>query len=304
MPSPAACLESVPGWGEIADLYLADVAARCGEPHARNTGYYLRALIARCPRLTLAEVLRYRLERRGEGTSNRTINFAVNAARGCLAWAESTGLIAVNPLPRLRRLPQREADLARERRPLTDEEVDRFLAVVAERDRGLKAPQVPLWRTLIETGMRWGETVALRPEDLAGDELLVRARTAKGKRTRRIPIHPDMVALLRAQPWPDVLFRSPRGFTWKPCSRGSARLRFHRLRERAGIPKRDEEGRTVDIHALRYTACARMLRRGLGPEIVQRILGHRDPAFTLRVYARLHQDDVRAALRKSWGLAP
>jgi site-specific recombinase XerD len=51
------------------------------------------------------------------------------------------------------------------------------------------------------------------------------------------------------------------------------------------------------IHQLRHTRGSELVEQGQSLDVVQSILGHRDPRST-QVYAELHADQVRAALER------
>lgn len=46
----------------------------------------------------------------------------------------------------------------------------------------------------------------------------------------------------------------------------------------------------IRLHDLRHTAASLMIRRGISPKVVSDRLGHTDPAFTLRVYTHLYDE--------------
>ena len=58
-----------------------------------------------------------------------------------------------------------------------------------------------------------------------------------------------------------------------------------RLRRRTGID--------FDPHWLRHTAATRMLRDGIGIEVVAQLLGHANVATTAAIYGHLTVEDAR-----------
>jgi integrase len=71
--------------------------------------------------------------------------------------------------------------------------------------------------------------------------------------------------------------------------RASVYEHFQRHREKVGLPK-------MRFHGLRDTAATLMIRSGVDVRTVADILGHADPAMTLRRYAHVLPDmRVRAA---------
>ena len=61
-----------------------------------------------------------------------------------------------------------------------------------------------------------------------------------------------------------------------------------KLSKLAGVP-------CIRFHDLRDTAASLMIRRGISPKVVSDRLGHTDPAFTLRVYTHLYDEQREEA---------
>ena len=64
----------------------------------------------------------------------------------------------------------------------------------------------------------------------------------------------------------------------------------------AGIPKRDERGRTVDVHALRTSFCTHLNLGGVPLRTAQAAMRHSDPHLTANVYTDPKLLDVHGAL--------
>jgi integrase len=64
----------------------------------------------------------------------------------------------------------------------------------------------------------------------------------------------------------------------------------------AGIPYRDERGKTVDVHALRHTTATNLGRAKVAPRLAQKILRHSDIKLTLQVYTDEDHFDEGEAL--------
>ncbi len=76
----------------------------------------------------------------------------------------------------------------------------------------------------------------------------------------------------------------------------NARKNLYRILERAGIPREDRSGRSVDIHALRTTYGSRMAREGVPPQVLQYLMGHADVQTTMKHYVFLRMEDAQKAL--------
>src|SRR6476659_8520498 len=66
----------------------------------------------------------------------------------------------------------------------------------------------------------------------------------------------------------------------------------------AGIPKRDDRGRTVDVHAMRTTFGTLLSRTGTAPRTAQAAMRHSDIKLTMGVYTDPRLLDVRGAVEK------
>src|SRR5262249_49729161 len=64
----------------------------------------------------------------------------------------------------------------------------------------------------------------------------------------------------------------------------------------AGIPKRDDRGRTLDVHALRTTFGTLLSKGGVAPRTAQAAMRHSDIKLTMGVYTDPKLLDVRSAL--------
>ena len=64
----------------------------------------------------------------------------------------------------------------------------------------------------------------------------------------------------------------------------------------AGIAKRDERGRTLDVHALRHTFGTLMSKGGVAPRTAQAAMRHSKLELTMKVYTDPKLLDVRGAL--------
>ena len=64
----------------------------------------------------------------------------------------------------------------------------------------------------------------------------------------------------------------------------------------AGIPKRDDRGRTVDVHALRHSFGTLLSKGGVAPRTAQAAMRHSTIDLTMNVYTDPRLLDVHAAL--------
>ncbi|HKX46269.1 MAG TPA: site-specific integrase [Planctomycetota bacterium] len=313
--------------GELLASYLQDLQPRVTPAHLQNVGQRLSWIVnelgadTRIRDLRAPEIAAIRNQLRAEGRSPRTCNLLVDRLGAMFRWAVAQELVAVNPVAKIKRLPDGEGNRAYERRALTGEEIERLLEAARAEDAEVgvarafigwtRVPQAPLFLMLLDSGARWNEarTLAWGDVDLQRGVVVLRAANTKARRQREIPVTERLRDALRAlrpihqralgrmPTIADPVFLSPRAEPWPRPTTNPMRV-FHRLLDRAAIPKHDLLGRKLDIHALRHTYATRLASAGVGLAQAQRLLGHSDPKLTASIYTHLDLDDLHAAVRK------
>jgi integrase len=314
---------------ELVDAYLGDLRTRACSEHLRNMCQGLEEALAAIPAKRVGELrpvmlIEHRARKLAGGASARTANLATDRLRACLNWCVQLDMIAKNPVQKLPRLKENESTARYRRRALSEVEITRFLDAARDDDRTIaeegslrglpRVPQTPLWRSMLETGARYGELTRVAWADLDLDRrtLLLRAEHTKAGRSREIPLLPDLTDELRAlrvdhvrvlqrplRP-DDRVYLTPRGRAWCMATNNLRRI-FDRLLESAGIDRLDAQGRQLDIHALRHTAATRFARAGMPLTHAQFVLGHSDPKLTAKIYTHLDAHDVRASIERIAG---
>ncbi len=170
-----------------------------------------------------------------------------------------------------------------------------------------------IYKTLVLTGLRRGElaSITVAQVSLVGSMpyIVLHAADEKGRRGADVPLRPDLAADLRAwldeklaivrteafrrgEPVPDRLPDSTPLFT---VPDGLVRI-LDRDLIAAGIPKRDERGRTIDVHALRHTFGTLLSKGGVAPRTAQAAMRHSKIDLTMNVYTDPKLLDVAGAL--------
>ena len=72
----------------------------------------------------------------------------------------------------------------------------------------------------------------------------------------------------------------------------------------AGIPKRDEFGRTVDVHALRHCFGTLLSRSGVAPRTAQAAMRHSTIDLTMNVYTDPRLLDIHQAVESLPSISP
>ncbi len=160
---------------------------------------------------------------------------------------------------------------------------------------------------LYDSGMRIGEALGLRHNDIAAAEreiTVVRRDNDNGARaksitTRTVPVSAELVRLyadyLHAE-YGDldsdyVFVNLWGGAPGRPWTYAAVYDLVRRLRRRTGVE--------FDPHWIRHTAATRMLRDGISLEVVAKLLGHSNVTVTATTYGHLTVEDARAVLEKA-----
>jgi integrase len=153
------------------------------------------------------------------------------------------------------------------------------------------------------TGLRIGEALALRVEDLdiSNSSVAVKRSWTKDVTGRRIlgsstktgtsrvvPIAPHVLESLRpffeAKKAEDWLFIGPRGNV----------MDYDWLRQRIFMPAAKKLGLTgITIHSLRHTCASLLITLGAPITTVSHVLGHASVKMTLDTYGHYYEDDTR-----------
>ncbi len=141
----------------------------------------------------------------------------------------------------------------------------------------------PLITLAIETGMRRGELLSIRWQDVDMSARTIRILKTKNGHPRTIPLTPKAVEILASMARLDE-----RVF---PVTANAVRLAWERLRRRAGLED-------LRLHDLRHEAVSRFFEYGLTVPEVALISGHRDPRMLSR-YTHLRPEKVAEKLARA-----
>ena len=135
-------------------------------------------------------------------------------------------------------------------------------------------------------GLRVGEIVKLKLQDIDSSRMMISIRGAKGKKDRQVPLSTKLLKLLRkyfVQFKPKVwLFQ---GQTGGQYSERSIQEIIKRASKAAGIRK------NVTVHTLRHSYATHLLERGVDIRYIQELLGHNSMRTTL-IYTHVSTKDI------------
>jgi integrase len=227
--------------------------------------------------------------------------------RRSMTESELVKLLAIaRERPLLEALTVRRGPRKGERYANVRPEVRDRLALVG-RERALT------YKTLVLTGLRKGELASLTVAHLRLDDtvpgLTLDAADEKNREGNDILLRDDLAADLRA--WlADKLHRLQKDVR-RAGAPIPARLppdtplfdvpaKLCKILDRdlrmAGIAKRDDRGRTLDVHALRTTFGTLLSKGGVAPRTAQAAMRHSDIDLTMNVYTDPRLLDVGGAL--------
>ena len=258
--------------------------------------------------LTPAHVRGFYRENLDSGLAPGTVHKLHVVLHKALDQAVTDGLVARNATDALK-LPRIDRE---EIKPLTAEEANRLIeAAHGERLRAL-------YVLAIHTGLRQGELLSLRWEDVDLEAATLRVRrtltcaggkysfaepkTKKSRRTVRLTA--GAIAALRNHLERQMEEMERLGTLYKPgglvfaneiggiINPSNLRNRsFARLLRRAGLPA------DTRFHDLRHTCATLLLSRNVNPKIVSEMLGHANIAITLDTYSHVLPDMQERAAR-------
>ena len=174
--------------------------------------------------------------------------------------------------------------------PLSPEQTRVFLKAASEAGDRLEA----LYVLAIHTGMRQGELLALKWEDVDLDAGVLRVKGTKTARSRRtVKLSETALKALGSHLTRQLGEIDRVGSMWRenglvfataigtPLNRHNLTQRsFKPLLDRAGLPR-------IRFHDLRHTCATILLSQGVHAKFVQELLGHATIAITLDTYSHV-----------------
>jgi integrase len=132
------------------------------------------------------------------GSAPGTVRTRHLAVRRLAAWLIATGGLPADPFLGIKGPVQRQAVLT----PLSADELRALIETCTRPTRRIDEPfhhrrDEAIIRLMMETGIRAGELIALRTDDLDPPDGRITVRCAKGGRRRTIPVGPDTTRAIR-----------------------------------------------------------------------------------------------------------
>ena len=249
--------------------------------------------------------------------SHNTINKIIAKLKALLNFGVERGLIARNNIATYKKLPEKRVKL---RRALTEDEARKLLEIAPE-------PFNLIWRFILSTGLRKEELTNLQWQNIDLKAGIVKVhpvdewtpKTDTGIRV--IPLSENLIkALSDIQSKSGYVFPTPDGKRRKNNLlrefRAHIRNTLLSMREQPHgqrVSKKknpdyqriraevEDELQKLDLHALRYTFCTQLIAKGVDVKTVQKLMGHKSPEITLRIYAQYCHGNADSAIKAlSW----
>lgn len=237
-----------------------------------------------------------KLEKRGLSTS--TIDNYCKPLSGTFRYAVRRGMISQNPMAALTRDDRPVNGKTRKAYEWTTEEIDNLLlaADIQAKEPSARADYTLLLRVAVYAGLRLGEILGLQWGDIDFEEgtILVQRQYAKtgdlvepktAAAVRRVPIRAELVQALRLARMAsghskdsDFVFGTKDG---KPRMHRVVQRGFTSIRDKAKLPTE------ITFHDLRHAFASIAVQAGADVVYLSKVIGHTDPAITLRVYSHV-----------------
>jgi integrase len=291
----------IPTFKEYAELWTkADLAANCKESTAENYRGYLRNHILpvfgnlKITEINRGQVKDFLLKKAAAGYSKSTTDQLRNVVSGILGKALDNEIIPANPSQQLGKEFLKAKTQKDTIKTLTADELKQLLDAVEK----YYPKDYPMFLTLARTGVRIGEVLALRWDDIDfnGRSIEVcrgfyrnRITSPKNGKTRLVDMSLQLADVLKAHKLaakkkglalglgdlPEYVFTNRHGrlinlHKWRSQI-------FNRANEKAGI-------RRIRIHDLRHTYATLRISKGDNVADVSNQLGHHSVKFTMDTY--------------------
>lgn len=218
-------------------------------------------------------------------SSKATANRYIDQIRAMLKFAAREYEFTLDE--RIRQMKKFPEDRAKLVQVFTDQELKKLFSI-PDRDFAnlLKIMYYGLLRREEARMLTWKDV------DLKRGYIRIQSKpgfSPKSKKSRTVPIHPEIARLLRQMPQ-DGRYIFDSGKSSPKFNPDYITQRFRKIAKRLGIKKR--------LHDLRHTAATRLIEAGASLKAVQEFLGHSTPELTLRIYSHITPGYQTKAIRK------
>jgi len=279
-----------PRFEELARDYVEGKRGWMESSSLQNLVYKLKGVILpelgniQAVRLNHHRITQYVNKRLKAGVKRTTVHREISDVQAILNWSVEQRYIKHNPLAGYKK-PKRDDEIiqpptAREMTALFNYAAPHLIRALAiTYYSGLRPGQVEL------SGLKWTDM------DWDQETILIRSAKKGGPPFRIVPIHPDLMKLLRRwqkedKPWKGEIIR----YREKPVK--FLKKTFATAKRRAGITRR------LPLYAFRHAFATGVLTAGGDPKSASEVLGHSRPDTTTRIYHHTNLELKRKTVEK------
>lgn len=236
-----------------------------------------------------------------EGLTNVTVNCYLSTISTIFNEAYRLGDIKFNPVASIKHL----AKDSKEKTTLTTDEVEKLFD--NKHKDTIWDKNVYYLFTLLasQTGMRIGELIALKKENIKKDHITVEhswdrkygIKETKTGKTRIVPIskelHKKIIEHANSHNYTYLFAKTTQD---KPIANFTIRKQYYKALERIGISKEEREERCIDFHSWRRYYNTRLIVKGIPLPIIQAIIGHSNDGKMTEHYTKLSKEDLAIVL--------
>ena len=234
---------------------------------------------------------------RANELSAKSCNHYLQAMKQFCRWLIDNNRIYDNPVAMLKPIKLNSGNTA-QRRALTEEEITGLLQAAMHnpsKHNGLNGQERALvYQLALYTGLRLNEirTLARSDFDFEHHTVTVRDINSKNSNTDVLPLKEVLGRQLEDYFCSNPALPKARAFK-KMGERGYRMIQKDLAN--ANIDYITEEGK-ADFHALRHTFCSTLARKGVLPQVAQRLMRHSDINLTMKNYTHILIMDKREAI--------
>lgn len=213
-----------------------------------------------------------------------SVNSLRSSLRGFFQYLHRAGLVKTDPSRMIRRALCGEPPP----RTLSEEDQEALLATLAQATGAAAERDHALFLLLLRTGIRISSALAVEVGDVDLGRGEIMLRRCKAGQVQRIFLPPDVKENLAKS-------LDGRDSGWLFQGRGGRPITARHAQRRLSYWLAKSGGKPISPHGLRHSFAMGFYRRSRDLPLVQKALGHRSIASTMR-YARALDDDLRAAM--------
>ena len=181
-------------------------------------------------------------------------------------------------------------DLERPRKPMklpvvfSLDEVERLLNGI------INVKHRTMLTLIYSSGLRSGELINLKIEDIDSERMVIHIHQAKGKKDRIVPLAPSALELLRTY----YLMYRPNIYLFN----GSDDLRYSKTSLQKVFRENIQKARIrkkCSLHTLRHSYATHLLESGVNLRYIQELLGHSSPKTT-QIYTHVSSEECRKVI--------